>query len=97
MAALVVGIVLRSRARRRDHRIMAAAAIPASLAVLMAVMAAIGVWPESLDLLLSPSGFMATLALAMIAVLILRPGGLFATHEIGALLNRRARKRKDVQ
>jgi branched-chain amino acid transport system permease protein len=33
------------------------------------------------------------LALAMIAVLILRPGGLFATHEIGALLSRRARKR----
>jgi branched-chain amino acid transport system permease protein len=35
------------------------------------------------------------LALAMIAVLILRPGGLFATHEIGALLRRRARNRED--
>jgi branched-chain amino acid transport system permease protein len=35
------------------------------------------------------------LALAMIAVLALRPGGLFATHEIGALLKRRARKRED--
>jgi branched-chain amino acid transport system permease protein len=35
------------------------------------------------------------LALAMIAVLALRPGGLFATHEIGVLLNRRARKRED--
>ena len=34
------------------------------------------------------------LALAMIAVLVLRPGGLFATHEIGALLGRRARKRE---
>jgi len=35
------------------------------------------------------------LALSMIAVLILRPGGLFATHEIGALLGRRARKTED--
>jgi branched-chain amino acid transport system permease protein len=35
------------------------------------------------------------LALAMIAVLALRPGGLFATHEIGALLNRRARKKRE--
>ncbi len=35
------------------------------------------------------------LALAMIAVLALRPGGLFATHEIGALLNRRARKKEE--
>ena len=35
------------------------------------------------------------LALAMIAVLALRPGGLFATHEIGALLRRRTRKRED--
>ena len=34
-------------------------------------------------------------ALAMIAVLALRPGGLFATHEIGALINRRARKKED--
>ena len=35
------------------------------------------------------------LALAMIAVLALRPGGLFATQEIGALLTRRRRKRED--
>ncbi len=35
------------------------------------------------------------LALAMIAVLVLRPGGLFATHEIGALVSRRPRKRED--
>jgi branched-chain amino acid transport system permease protein len=35
------------------------------------------------------------LAIAMIAVLALRPGGLFATHEIGVLLNRRARKREE--
>jgi branched-chain amino acid transport system permease protein len=35
------------------------------------------------------------LALAMIAVLVLRPGGLFATHEIGALLGWRARKKED--
>lgn len=34
------------------------------------------------------------LALAMIAVLVLRPGGLFATHEIGALLVRRKHKEK---
>ncbi len=31
------------------------------------------------------------LALAMIAVLILRPGGLFATHELGVLLSGRRR------
>jgi branched-chain amino acid transport system permease protein len=35
------------------------------------------------------------LALAMIAVLSLRPGGLFATHEIGALLSRLVRKKED--
>jgi len=35
------------------------------------------------------------LALAMISILILRPGGLFATHEIGVLLARCRRKRKD--
>jgi branched-chain amino acid transport system permease protein len=35
------------------------------------------------------------LALAMIAMLSLRPGGLFATHEIGTLLNRLVRKKKD--
>lgn len=35
------------------------------------------------------------LALAMIAVLALRPGGLFATHEIGALLSRRMRKKTE--
>jgi branched-chain amino acid transport system permease protein len=35
------------------------------------------------------------LALAMIAVLVLRPGGLFATHEIGALLGWRARKKEN--
>ena len=35
------------------------------------------------------------LAMAMIAVLALRPGGLFATHEIGALLSRFARKKED--
>jgi len=35
------------------------------------------------------------LALAMIAVLILRPGGLFPTREIGTLLLRRAPLRKD--
>lgn len=34
------------------------------------------------------------LALAMIAVLAIRPGGLFATHEIGAILNRRRRKKE---
>jgi branched-chain amino acid transport system permease protein len=34
------------------------------------------------------------LALAMIAVLALRPGGLFPTHEIGALLTRRTRQEK---
>jgi len=36
------------------------------------------------------------LALAMIAVLILRPGGLFPTREIGALLARRFTKRKHL-
>ncbi|MXQ10620.1 branched-chain amino acid ABC transporter permease [Microvirga makkahensis] len=36
------------------------------------------------------------LALAMIAVLILRPGGLFPTREIGALLARKFAKRKHV-
>lgn len=35
------------------------------------------------------------LALAMIAVLAFRPGGLFATHEIGVLLSRYARKREN--
>ncbi len=35
------------------------------------------------------------LALAMIAVLSLRPGGLFATHEIGTLLSRLTRKKED--
>ena len=35
------------------------------------------------------------LALAMIAVLILRPGGLFPTREIGALIMRRRPKEKD--
>lgn len=35
------------------------------------------------------------LALAMIAVLAFRPGGLFATHEIGVLLSRRARWREN--
>jgi branched-chain amino acid transport system permease protein len=35
------------------------------------------------------------LALAMIAVLILRPGGLFPTREIGALMMRRRAKEKD--
>jgi branched-chain amino acid transport system permease protein len=35
------------------------------------------------------------LALAMIAMLSLRPGGLFATHEIGTLLNRLVRKKED--
>lgn len=35
------------------------------------------------------------LALAMIAVLILRPGGLFPTREIGALVMRRRSKHKD--
>jgi branched-chain amino acid transport system permease protein len=35
------------------------------------------------------------LALAMIAVLILRPGGLFPTREIGALMMRRRDKEKD--
>jgi branched-chain amino acid transport system permease protein len=35
------------------------------------------------------------LALAMIAVLVLRPGGLFATHEIGAILARRTRKKEN--
>jgi branched-chain amino acid transport system permease protein len=35
------------------------------------------------------------LALAMIAVLILRPGGLFPTREIGALVMRRRAKEKD--
>jgi branched-chain amino acid transport system permease protein len=34
------------------------------------------------------------LALAMIAVLILKPGGLFPTREIGALLTRRMEKSK---
>jgi len=35
------------------------------------------------------------LALAMIAVLVLRPGGLFATNEIGALLGRHSRKKEN--
>lgn len=35
------------------------------------------------------------LALAMIAVLCLRPGGLFPTREIGTLLLRRASQRED--
>jgi len=35
------------------------------------------------------------LALAMIAVLAFRPGGLFATHEIGALLSRRMQKKRE--
>jgi branched-chain amino acid transport system permease protein len=37
------------------------------------------------------------LALAMIAVLILRPGGLFPTREIGALIMRRRPKEKDYR
>jgi len=35
------------------------------------------------------------LAVAMIAILALRPGGLFATHEIGALLGLRTGKKED--
>ena len=34
------------------------------------------------------------LALAMIAVLVLRPGGLFPTREIGALIMRRLARRE---
>ena len=37
------------------------------------------------------------LAMAMIAVLSLRPGGLFSTREIGTLLLRRARQREDKE
>jgi branched-chain amino acid transport system permease protein len=37
------------------------------------------------------------LALAMIAVLALRPGGLFPTHEIGALLTRRSTRQEKLR
>ncbi|MBU1226195.1 MAG: ABC transporter permease [Actinobacteria bacterium] len=78
VTALVTGIVLRARARRRDHRILAAGAIPACLAALMVLLAASGVFTDALDLALSPSGFMATVALTMIAtgenMLVMRAG-----------------------
>jgi len=84
VAALVAGIVLRALARRRDNRVLAAAAIPACLVLLLVVLAASGFWSESIDLMLSPSAFMATLALTMIAtgenMLVMRA---WVTSEIG--------------
>ena len=78
IAALVVGIGLRAVARRRDHRALAAAAIPGMLALLLAVFAAIGRWSDALDVLFAPSAFTATLALMLIAtgenMLVMRAG-----------------------
>jgi peptide/nickel transport system permease protein len=78
VAALIAGILLRGWARRRDHRIMGSAALPACLALVGAILAAAGLWKQAIDRLLWPSAVMATVALVIIAfgesMLVMRAG-----------------------
>jgi len=78
VAALVAGILLRGRARRRDHRVLALGALPVGLALFAAALMAAGLWDQALDRLLWPSAVMATGALVVIAfgesMLVMRAG-----------------------
>lgn len=78
VAALVAGVLVRGWARRGDHRVLAATAFPACLALLAGTLAASGLWGDAADRLLWPSAIMATVALVIIAfgesMLVMRAG-----------------------
>jgi peptide/nickel transport system permease protein len=78
LLAFAGGVLLRNRARKRDHRVAAVVAVPAFIAVFLAVLPIAGVWSEAIDRLLWPSAVMATLALVLIAtgenMLVMRAG-----------------------
>ena len=78
LLALAGGILLKGWARKRDRRMPAVAAVPACIAVFLAILPVVGVWAEAIDILLWPSAVMATLALVLIAtgenMLVMRAG-----------------------
>jgi peptide/nickel transport system permease protein len=78
LAAFIVGILLRSWARRNQRRVLGLLAIPVGLVGFVAGLLALGVWAEAINRLLWPNAVRAALALVLIAfgesMLVMRAG-----------------------